>query len=136
MVETGPDGAPAYSIQWGFGIGFPLNDGLAYDADYHCVDGMTFTISGVRPAEIRVNLTTTTTEDQPYFVTMPVSSQATYSLAFRTFAQGPWVTNPQPLDMRRLSNIQFFVFTNTQSETPFDFCISKIGLVYHTIGAE
>jgi hypothetical protein len=37
--------------------------------------------------------------------------------------------------MRRLTNIQFFVYTNTEAETPFDFCITALGLVYHTVGA-
>jgi hypothetical protein len=125
-VELKADGTPAYAEQWGFLAGFTLNAGMPWNATEHCVDGVEFQIAGVAPAVIRVNLSTTSTQGAAHFSQVPVVAGDHVHIPFDAFKQGSWVTNPTWLDPSQLTSLEFHVFTNTASNTYFEFCISYV----------
>lgn len=124
-VALNADGTPAYSEQWGFLAGFTLNAGMPWNATEHCVYGVEFQIAGFAPATIRVNLSTTSTQGAAHFFEVPIANDRVH-IPFDSFKQGSWVTNPTRLDTTQLTSLEFHVFTNTSSSTPFDFCVSYV----------
>jgi hypothetical protein len=128
-VELLPDGTSAYAQQWGFLLGFELNAGMPWNAAERCVLGVTFDVSGAAPGVLRINAVTLATQETAHFAEITVPGHV--ELLFSAFSQGPWVANPTPLDLRALTSLQFHVFTNTMSQTPFAFCISDVRWVYY-----
>jgi hypothetical protein len=123
-VEIGPDGVPAYAIQWGFGMGFSLNGGAPFDAVSQCIRGFVFELFGTAPATLRVNVVTPKTLGESHFVETPLSSMA--FVDFASARQGSWVVNPVPLDITQVTDIQFHVYTNEATTTPFNFCVNNV----------
>lgn len=124
-VERGPDGAPAYGLQWGFGVGISLNQGAPWNADRACVHGFVVDLSGQAPATIRINVVTPKTIGVSHFVEVPPAGTGTV-VDFSTVRQGPWVAGPTPLDTTQITDLQFHVYTNEQAPVPYQFCVSGI----------
>ena len=123
-VELGPDGTPAYGLQWGFGLGLTLNQGRPWDAANQCIRGFLIDIGGTAPATLRINVVTPKTIGTSHFVEVPLGGNAVVD--FATIRQGPWVTNPTPLDATQITDLQFHVYTNEQAPVPYDFCVYNI----------
>ena len=123
-VELGPDGVPAYAIQWGFGLGLNLNQGLPWNAANQCVRGFLIDIGGTAPATLRINVVTSKTNGISHFVEVPLGQNAVVD--FATIRQGNWVANPTPFDATQITDLQFHVFTNEQAPVPYDFCVYNI----------
>jgi hypothetical protein len=58
------------------------------------------------------------------FVDATVPGTTTFSTA--DAKQGSWVMSKTPLDPTKIEALQFQVFTNATSPTPFDFCVNAI----------
>ncbi len=127
-VELGPDGTPAYSFQWGFGLGLNLNQSAPWDAASRCIRGFVVEILGSAPAMLRVNVVTPQTNGVSHFVETPLGGNVIVD--FATIRQGPWVANPTPLDTSMITDLQFHVFTNEQTSVPYHFCVSNIRPLY------
>jgi hypothetical protein len=127
-VQIGPDGTPAYAVQWGFGMGFSLNGGAPFNAAAACIRGFQFALTGNAPAVLRINVATTKTIGVSHFKETALSSLA--FVAFDEVRQGVWVPNPSPLDITQITDIQFHVYTNEQTTTPFQFCVQNVRAMY------
>lgn len=123
-VERGRDGAPAYSLQWGFGMGFSLNQGAPFDTVSQCIRGFAFQLVGNAPLTVRVNVVTPTTIGVSHFMETALSLNS--FVDFTSARQGAWVMTPTMLDARQITDIQFHVHTNEFSETPFEFCVNDL----------
>jgi hypothetical protein len=123
-VELGPDGAPAYGLQWGFGLGVSLNQGAPWNAPNSCVTGFVIELLGTAPATLRINIVTPRTIGVSHFVEVPLGGNVIVD--FATVRQGPWVTNPTPLDPTQITDLQFHVYTNEQARVPYHFCAGDI----------
>jgi hypothetical protein len=131
-VLPGPDGAPAYALQWGFLTGMPLNGESSWDAMANCASGFQLDIEGTAPITVRVLLPMPSTQDTQHFVEVARPAKDLL-LHFSAFAQGSWVTNPRPLDVSDLMGLQFQVVTNEVAPTPFDFCVKNIRVIPKTL---
>jgi hypothetical protein len=123
-VQIGPDGAPAYGIQWGFGMGFSLNGGAPFNAAAQCMRGFEFVLTGNAPVTLRINVVTPKTIGVSHFTETALSRNA--FVDFASVRQGPWVPDPSPLDVSMITDIQFHVYTNEQAPTPFEFCVDYV----------
>lgn len=157
---TGPDGKPGWSVsqagacikgtavkvensmfskQWGAGLALDLNSqggdlGMpavkgSFDASTAGIRGFSVDISGNGPAGIRINLTLPGVADSS-FVDAKIPGTTTFDIS--SAKQGSWVTSKTPLDPTRLEAMQFQVFTNAASATPYDFCVNAIRVIADT----
>lgn len=151
---TGPDTKPGWSVdagrvcmkgtavkvenmmfaaQWGAGLALDLNskggepgepaEKGTFDLVGAKITGFSADISGAAPARIRINLTMPGVGDSN-FVDAKVPGTTTFALA--DAKQGSWVMVKTPLDPTKVEALQFQVFTNAASPTPYDFCIDAI----------
>jgi hypothetical protein len=123
-VMIGPDGTPAYGLQWGFGMGFSVNGGAPFNAASQCVRGFYFELSGTAPVTLRINVVTPTNIGESHFVETALSPMA--FVDFASARQGSWVANPTRLDITQITDIQFHVYTNEAMATPFNFCVRNV----------
>jgi len=123
-VQIGPDGVPAYGSQWGFGMGFSLNGGGPFNAAAACIRGFQFELTGNAPATLRINVVTPKTVGESHFTETALSRSS--FVDFGAVRQGDWVQNPSPLDLTQIMDIQFHVYTNEQTPTPFEFCVNNV----------
>lgn len=154
---TGPDGKPGWSVsgaaacikgtavkvessmfskQWGAGLALDLNSqggelGMpavkgSFDLSKASIRGFSVDISGSAPAGIRINLTLPGVTDSN-FVDAKVPGTTTFDIS--SAKQGTWVTSKTPLDPTRVEAVQFQVFTNATSPTPYDFCVNAIRVI-------
>jgi hypothetical protein len=151
---TGADGKPGWSVdatavcikgtavkvegmsfaaQWGAGLALDLNskggepgkpaEKGTFDLEKSGIRGFSVDISGTAPARIRINLTMPGVEDSSFVDAMVPGST---SFQIDDAKQGNWVTNKVPLDPSKVEALQFQVFTNAASPTPYDFCVKAI----------
>jgi hypothetical protein len=122
-----------FAAQWGAGLALDLNSKGGepgtpavkgtFDLSQAGLRGFSVDISGSAPARIRINLTMPGVTDSN-FVDAKVPGTTTFNLA--DAKQGTWVKDKVPLDPTKVEALQFQVFTNAASATPFDFCIDAI----------
>lgn len=122
-----------FSAQWGAGLALDLNSEGGepgapaakgtFDLVRAGISGFSVDLSGTAPARIRINLTMPGVEDSS-FVDAIVPGTTTF--AATDAKQGSWVMSKTPLDPTKVEALQFQVFTNATSPTPFDFCVSAI----------
>jgi hypothetical protein len=120
-----------FAAQWGAGLALDLNSsgGVAavkspFNATAAGITGFSVDISGSAPTSgIRINLTMDGVGDSN-FVAAPIPGTTTFKLS--QAKQGSWITTKTPLDPTKIVAMQFQVFTNATSATPFDFCITAI----------
>lgn len=122
-----------FAAQWGAGLALDLNSKGGepgtpaakgtFDLQQAGIRGFSVDISGVAPARIRINLTMPGIADSN-FVDAKVPGTTTFNLAEPK--QGTWVTSKVPLDATKVEALQFQVFTNAATATPYDFCIDAI----------
>jgi hypothetical protein len=123
-----------FAAQWGAGLALDLNSsgGVAavkspFNATAAGISGFSVDISGTAPATgIRINLTMDGVGDSN-FIAAPIPGTTTFKLS--QVKQGSWVTSKTPLDPTKIMAMQFQVYTNAASTTPFDFCINAIRAV-------
>lgn len=122
-----------FAAQWGAGLALDLNSKGGepgtpavkgtFDLALAGIRGFAVDISGTAPARIRINLTMPGLVDSN-FVDAKVPGTTTFKLS--EAKQGTWVTQKVPLDATKVEALQFQVFTNAATPTPFDFCIDAI----------
>lgn len=122
-----------FAAQWGAGLALDLNSKGGepgtpavkgtFDLQHAGIRGFSVDISGAAPARIRINLTMPGIADSN-FVDAKVPGTTTFELT--DAKQGTWVTNKVPLDATQVEALQFQVFTNAATATPYDFCIDAI----------
>jgi hypothetical protein len=122
-----------FAAQWGAGLALDLNSKGGepgapaakgtFDLTQAKITGFSVDISGTAPARIRINLTMPGVADSN-FVDAKLPGTTTFALG--DAKQGSWVTSKTPLDPSKVEAIQFQVFTNATSATPYDFCIDAI----------
>lgn len=122
-----------FSAQWGAGLALDLNSKGGepgtpavkgtFDLAQAGIRGFSVDISGTGPARIRINLTMPGIADSS-FVDAKVPGTTTFNVA--EAKQGAWVTDKVPLDATKVEALQFQVFTNAATPTPFDFCVDAI----------
>jgi hypothetical protein len=122
-----------FAVQWGAGLALDLNSKGGepgtpavkdtFDLAQAGIRGFSVDISGSAPARIRINLTMPGIADSN-FVDAKVPGTTTFSLS--DAKQGTWVTSKTPLDATKVEALQFQVFTNAATPTPFDFCVDAI----------
>lgn len=122
-----------FAAQWGAGLALDLNSkggepGMpavkgTFDLQRAGIRGFSVDISGTAPARIRINLTMPGVTDSS-FVDAKVPGTTTFNLA--DAEQGTWVTSKVALDATKVEALQFQVFTNAATATPYDFCIDAI----------
>jgi len=138
VINDPMNGMPAYSLQWGFQLGFELNGTSAgtpqaYDAVMHGLRGFVFdiTTNNFAPPTLRVNIATagTAATFSEHFVelSLPALQQV---ILLDDALQGSWVINQIPLDKRALTVVTFHVYTNVTASKPFDFCISNARVIH------
>lgn len=127
-VQIGPDGTPAYAIQWGFGMGFSLNGGAPFNAAAACIRGFELELTGSAPATLRMNVVTPKTIGVSHFKETQLTSLAFFT--FDQLRQGSWVQPQSALDITQITDIHFHVFTNEQTSTPFQFCVENVRPMY------
>lgn len=151
---TGADGKPGWSVdgagvcikgtavkvegmsfaaQWGAGLALDLNskggepgtpaEKGTFDLKSAGIRGFSVDISGTAPARIRINLTMPGVEDSS-FVDAVVPGSTSFQID--DAKQGSWVKTQAPLDPSKVEAMQFQVFTNAASATPYDFCVKAI----------
>jgi hypothetical protein len=134
VVNDPMTGMPAYVIQWGARLGFELNAAGSgarqpFDAEEQGISGFALDIvtqsTPPQPADVRINVVTTGTVDDPHFV-QALLPAATLNVRLSDALQGTWVTAPVVLDQSELTAITFQVYTNVVAPKPFDFCISNV----------
>jgi hypothetical protein len=143
------DGTPDYGDLWGGGIGLnfnPLGDGgSAGYADLSAYTGIEFDFSGdlVPPQSMRVDFPFKGQHggDAPYWMgDVRSASPLTAGHMVIKWADvgGPFylmeLVPPvdftlYPFDPRAIQAIQFLVFTNAFSATPYSFCVANLALV-------
>jgi hypothetical protein len=129
-----------FAAQWGAGLALDLNSEGGepgapaikgtFDLVRAGIRGFSVDISGTAPARIRINLTMPGVADSS-FVDAQIPGTTTFDVA--DAKQGSWVTNKTPLDATKIEAIQFQVFTNATSATPFDFCVNAIRAISDTV---
>ncbi|HEX2871067.1 MAG TPA: hypothetical protein VHP33_07425 [Polyangiaceae bacterium] len=122
-----------FAAQWGAGLALDLNskggepgkpaEKGTFDLAAAKITGFSADISGTAPARIRINLTMPGVGDSN-FVDAKVPGTTTFALP--DAKQGNWVMVKTPLDPTKVEALQFQVFTNAASATPYDFCIDAI----------
>ncbi len=148
-VLTGKSGAADYSDMWGAGIGLDFNNpggdaGAAGYFDMTPYKGIAFTITGsvIPPNKVRVNFPFLNEHgtDSPYYMgaTMmasPLTNGQTVEVDW-TDVGGPYYlahqtppVTPPAFDKTHVQAIQFQVFTNTSTATPYAFCINNLTLI-------
>jgi hypothetical protein len=151
---TGADGKPGWSVgttavcikgtavkvegmkfaaQWGAGLALDLNskggepgtpaEKGTFDLESAGLRGFSVDISGTAPGRVRINLTMPGVEDSS-FVDAVVPGSTSFDID--DAKQGSWVMNKVPLDPSKVESMQFQVFTNAASPTPYDFCVRAI----------
>lgn len=143
------DSAPDYSDLWGGGIGLnfnPVGDGGAAGyADLSAYAGIEFDFSGdlVPPQSMRVDFPFEGQHggDAPYWMgNVRSASPLTAGHIVIKWADvgGPFYLQElvppvdftlYPFDPTAVQAIQFLVFTNTASTTPYSFCVANLALV-------
>jgi hypothetical protein len=125
-----------FAAQWGAGLALDLNSKGGepgtpaakgtFDLQRAGVRGFSVDISGAAPARIRINLTMPGVADSS-FVDATIPGTTTFNVADPK--QGSWVTDEHPLDPTRVEALQFQVFTNAATATPYDFCVDAIRVI-------
>jgi hypothetical protein len=137
QVINDQNGMPAYLLQWGARLGFELNAAGSgtrqpFDAAEQGIKGFAFDIitqtTPPQPADMRINVITTGTDENPHFVTVILPAANLYVLLDDAL-QGSWVTMPVVLDETELTAITVQVYTNATAPKPFDFCVSNLRVV-------
>jgi hypothetical protein len=136
-----------YSALFGSGIGLDFNNpgadaGPKGDKDLSAYSGVEFDFSGqVIPAgDMRVNFPFTGMmgSNSPYWMgtgmggANKASSPLTASHIVINWADvaGPsYLTGPPKFDPTHVQSIQFQVFTNTKTATPYNFCVANLALI-------
>jgi hypothetical protein len=122
-----------FAAQWGAGLALDLNSAGGepgapaakgtFDSVRAGISGFSVDLSGSSPARVRINLTMPGVADSS-FVDATVPGTTTFSVA--DAKQGSWVMSKTALDPTKIEALQFQVFTNASSPTPFDFCVNAI----------
>jgi hypothetical protein len=122
-----------FAAQWGAGLALDLNskggepgtpaEKGTFDLESAGIRGFSVAISGTAPARIRINLTMPGVEDSS-FVDAVVPGLTSFDID--DVKQGSWVMSKVPLDPSKVEAMQFQVFTNAASSTPYDFCVTAI----------
>lgn len=125
-----------FAVQWGAGLALDMNSKGGepgtpavkgtFDLGQAGIRGFSVDISGSAPGRIRINLTMPGVADAN-FVDAKVPGTTTFNVA--DAKQGTWVKNKVPLDPTKVEALQFQVFTNAASATPFDFCVDAIRVI-------
>jgi hypothetical protein len=147
------NGSPDYAALWGAGIGLNFNEpdvdaGGPGTFDMSPYRGIAFDFSAdVLPANsMRVNFLFGGMHafDAPYWMGATMSASPLYGTPAKSqhveidwpsvggplylTQEVPPVT-PPPFDPTAVESIQFLVFTNAQTTTPYSFCVSNLALV-------
>jgi hypothetical protein len=109
-------------------MGFSLNGGAPFNAAAACIRGFELELTGSAPATLRMNVVTPKTIGMSHFKETQLTSLAFFT--FDQLVQGPWVQDPSPLDITQITDIQFHVYTNEQTTTPFQFCVQNVRAMY------
>jgi hypothetical protein len=156
VVLAGTNGQNDYSDIWGAGIALDFNN-LGGDAgakgtfDLTKYKGIGFTFSGdmVPVNKMRVNFpfvgehadpVDPTKADSPYWKGdmldhSPLLPNQTYKIYWNEVAGPDYLTKqtpaitPPPFDPTKVQSIQFQVFTNASTTTPFSFCVDNLTLL-------
>lgn len=125
-----------FAAQWGAGLALDLNSQGGepgtpaakgtFDLAQAKIGGFSVDISGSAPARIRINLTMAGVSDAN-FVEAKIPGTTTFAVA--DAKQGSWVTSKTSLDASRVEALQFQVFTNAGSPTPYDFCVDAVRVI-------
>lgn len=147
LVLPGSNGMADYSDMWGAGIGLDFNNpggdaGAKSDWDGSAYGGVEFDILGdnVPAKAMRVNFPFTGEHgtDSPYY---QGKTQAFSTLASGAHVVIPWSdvagpkylsdngTTPPAFDPAHIQSIQFQVFTNATTATPYSFCINNLAVI-------
>jgi hypothetical protein len=152
-VVNGTNGMPDYSDLWGAGIGLDFNNpggdaGVKGDFDMTPYTGVAFDFSGttIPTNSMRVNFPfdgENGGSDSPYWegVTMaysPLTVGAPPAVQHVTihwadvggpmYLVGQGIT-PPAFNIKKVQSIQFQVFTNTTSASPYNFCVANLALL-------
>lgn len=128
MVEADPvTGLPAYDRQWGALLGISLGQAgnPVFDAKAYGIVAFSVDVIGVAPPDVRVNFVTPETQGASHFITTFVPAPNRI-YRFDEALQGSWVPQPVPLDVTRLSSVEFHVYTDATAPKPFDFCVTNL----------
>jgi hypothetical protein len=141
---------PDYSDLFGAGIGLDFNNpggdaGAKGDKDLSAYTGVEFDFSGdvIPPNKMRVNFPFTGEHggnDSPYW--MGATNDSSPLVAGHIVVKWSDVGGPKylagqtppvdftkfPLDLTHVQSIQFQVFTNTSTATPYSFCVANLAL--------
>jgi hypothetical protein len=150
IVLPGASGQPDYSDLWGAGLALDFNNkgGDAgpkgtFDLSKYTGIGFIFTGSNIPVNHMRVNFPFTgenNNSDSPYWQgdTQDYSSLTNNKMVTIKWAevggpkyltaQTPPITPPK-FDPTKVESIQFQVFTNKTTATPFSFCVSNLTLL-------
>jgi hypothetical protein len=147
MVLPGSSGSPDYSDLWGAGIGLDFNNpggdaGVKGTWDGSAYAGIEFDFSGtmIPSKAMRVNFPFTGEHgtDSPYY---QGATQAFSTLTNNSHVVIHWSdvggpkylsdsgTTPPAFDPTKIQSIQFQVFTNTASATPYAFCVNNLSVI-------
>ena len=147
VVLPGSNGMSDYSDMWGAGIGLDFNNpggdaGAKADWDGSAYGGVEFDIVGdnVPAKAMRVNFPFTGEHgtDSPYYQGKTQSFSALASGDHVTIhwsdVAGPKYlsdngTTPPAFDPHHIQSIQFQVFTNATTATPYSFCINNLAVL-------
>lgn len=138
QVMMTPDGGTVdyFGIQWGAGIAFDLSNAggvgavaMPFNATAAGIAGFIFDVTGTAPMRVRINYVMPTTESTSHFI--EVEPGTNISVDFLSVNQGAWVMDPNRVafDPTQFRTIQFQVFTNDMSTTPYDFCVSNVRVI-------
>lgn len=156
VVLSGPSGSPDYSDMWGAGMSMDLNNpggdagvkgdwngsnyaGVAFDI----APGADTTLGGIPSSALRVNFPFTGEHgsDSPYYQGALKSNSALpatggHVVIHWTDVGGPsYLANQTPpvvapmFDITKIQSVQWQVFTNVSTPTPYNFCVSNISVL-------
>jgi hypothetical protein len=148
-VLAGPSGSFDYADLWGGGIALDLNNpggdaGVKSTFDLSRYTGISFGFSGAQipVGKVRVNFPFLGEhgQDSPYYKGATIDNSMLTNNAIVTIrwadvggpayllSQMPAVT-PPPFDPTQVFSIQWQVFTNTSTATPYQFCVTNLALL-------
>lgn len=147
LVLPGPSGTADYSDMWGAGIGLDFNNpggdaGAKSDWDGSKYGGVEFDIVGdnVPAKAMRVNFPFTGEHgtDSPYYQgktqAFSAMSSGDHIVVHWSDVAGPKYLidqnmTPPAFDPTHIQSIQFQVFTNATTATPYSFCINNLAVI-------
>lgn len=147
VVLQGTNGQADYSDIWGAGIAFDFNNPGAdagpkgtFDLSKYTGIGFTFSGTNIPPNKMRVNFPFATMHgtDSPYWdgATLdhsPLTNNSTVTIKWADVGGPYYLTTqsvvPPAFDPSVAQSIQFQVFTNAGTATPFAFCVNNLTLL-------